>query len=415
VSFKTIIFFTKTYPFGKGEEYITAELDVLSQQFKKVILYPNDYYSDSIAHHRDLPKNVEILHLNQWLKKSNANTISDYGYLVKNTLIEFIKTDDKNYFITHLKWNLINFWTQYKLSNVLAHYLKQNNCRNSDTVFYSYWFHKSAILLSILKDRGTIQKFISRAHSVDLYHNDWGIINEFVKVPPFKMFKLKNAELIFPVSEHGTHYLKSKYPKFAKKVHTRYLGVTNMHKKKEKNQGFFHIVSCSGIDLNKRVHVLADALLNIDKQIHWTHFGSGNLTDKVREIESQFPDNIHLNLNGSTPNKTILKFYQENKVDLFVNLSIVEGLPVSILEAMAHEIPILATSVCGTPEAVIEEYNGFLLPVNFSMKELVGRLNYCIEHPEKLEKMGLNSRKLYLKKFSADKNYPEFANYLASL
>jgi colanic acid/amylovoran biosynthesis glycosyltransferase len=67
---KTLFILTKTYPFGKGEEYITAELDILSQHFHKVILYPNDYYSENTSHHRDLPKNVEILNLNQLLVNS---------------------------------------------------------------------------------------------------------------------------------------------------------------------------------------------------------------------------------------------------------------------------------------------------------------------------------------------------------
>jgi colanic acid/amylovoran biosynthesis glycosyltransferase len=48
----------------------------------------------------------------------------------------------------------------------------------------------------------------------------------------------------------------------------------------------------------------------------------------------------------------VLRFYDENRVDAFVNLSTSEGLPVSIMEAVAWDIPVVATAVGGTPELV---------------------------------------------------------------
>ena len=71
---------------------------------------------------------------------------------------------------------------------------------------------------TILKDKKQINEFVSRAHSVDLYHQDWGIINEKIKVPPFKMLKLENVSKIICVSAHGANYLKNKYPHLKKQV-----------------------------------------------------------------------------------------------------------------------------------------------------------------------------------------------------
>ena len=48
--------------------------------------------------------------------------------------------------------------------------------------------------------------------------------------------------------------------------------------------------------------------------------------------------------------------------DLFVLPSLFEGLPVSVLEAMAAELPIVATAIGGTDEAITSEESGLLVP-----------------------------------------------------
>jgi glycosyltransferase involved in cell wall biosynthesis len=48
--------------------------------------------------------------------------------------------------------------------------------------------------------------------------------------------------------------------------------------------------------------------------------------------------------------------------DLFVLPSLYEGLPVSVLEAMAAERPVVATAIGGTDEAVTTEDTGLLVP-----------------------------------------------------
>jgi glycosyltransferase involved in cell wall biosynthesis len=61
--------------------------------------------------------------------------------------------------------------------------------------------------------------------------------------------------------------------------------------------------------------------------------------------------------------------------DVYVNTSTYEGVSLTILEAMATALPVVATRVGGNPEVVIDQETGFLVPaVAASIAEAIGLL-----------------------------------------
>jgi len=415
-SSKTLFLLTKQYPFGHGEQYVTEELNYLSQAFARVLIYPNDYYGDGKTHAMQLPANVEVLNFNRdFGKDPQRKSLSDVWYLASRSLQELWASDHKVYFLKNLKWSLINFWSQLQLAKRFSAYLRRQGYTSDNAVFYSYWFHKSAIFLSVLRDKGSINGYVSRAHSIDLYHHGWGMINDTVKVPPYESFKVKHVSSLISISEHGRAYLSKRHPSLGARVSAARLGVVENEPAPAKHEaGKFHIVTCSGFDVNKRVHLLARAIAKLDTPVCWTHFGDGALRNEVEQAIAAFPAHSEARLMGRVSNETVQRFYATNRVDLFVNLSRVEGIPVSIMEAMAAGIPVLATAVYGSPEAVIEGRNGFLLPPDFTVDLLAGKLRDCMAQPQQLRTFGENARQVYLERFSATKNYTAFANYLTT-
>jgi len=79
--------------------------------------------------------------------------------------------------------------------------------------------------------------------------------------------------------------------------------------------------------------------------------------------------------------------------DLFVLPSYNEGLPISILEAMSYQLPILSTPVGGTPEIVQHGLNGFLFEPG-DKKALFQFLMNFVDRPKLIAQMGQESERI---------------------
>lgn len=92
----------------------------------------------------------------------------------------------------------------------------------------------------------------------------------------------------------------------------------------------------------------------------------------------------------------------------FVSSSRYEGLPYAVLESLVLGKPCLLTNVDGNKDLVKNSYNGFLVKENY--KEISSMIIELYTKPELLKLMSSNSKKLFLEKFSIDKNIRELEN-----
>jgi glycosyltransferase involved in cell wall biosynthesis len=105
-----------------------------------------------------------------------------------------------------------------------------------------------------------------------------------------------------------------------------------------------------------------------------------------------------------------VRHYYEN-CSIFVLPSYGEGLPRSILEAMAMNRPIITTDVPGCRETVINNVNGFLVkPKN--VLSLVDAMMKYIENPHLIERHGYESLKYCRLKFDVKNVNIQMLNYL---
>jgi glycosyltransferase involved in cell wall biosynthesis len=85
--------------------------------------------------------------------------------------------------------------------------------------------------------------------------------------------------------------------------------------------------------------------------------------------------------------------------DLFVLPSLTEGLPLSVLEAMSHRLPTVATAVGGIPELITSGENGLLVPVN-DPQELADALARLVRDGELRRSFGGSAYRRVQQQFS---------------
>lgn len=97
--------------------------------------------------------------------------------------------------------------------------------------------------------------------------------------------------------------------------------------------------------------------------------------------------------------------------DVFVLCSLLEGFPISILEAMRASIPVVASDVGGTREQVTDGVTGFLIPTD-DHQLLADRIETLLRNEKLRIRLGSAGRLKYERKFSADRMIARYAEVL---
>jgi glycosyltransferase involved in cell wall biosynthesis len=88
-------------------------------------------------------------------------------------------------------------------------------------------------------------------------------------------------------------------------------------------------------------------------------------------------------------------------LDVFVLPSWIEGMPITVLEAMAHGKPVVATAVGGTAELVVDGETGVLVPPR-DPDRLAEAIRQLLDDPESARRLGKAGRARVAERFSAE-------------
>jgi len=88
--------------------------------------------------------------------------------------------------------------------------------------------------------------------------------------------------------------------------------------------------------------------------------------------------------------------------DVCVLSSVREGLPITVLEAMAHGVPFVATDVGGNSEVIVDGETGFLVPIN-DVEALAYNIEKILQDSGLRMKLSANAKKRVEELFSVEK------------
>ena len=101
-------------------------------------------------------------------------------------------------------------------------------------------------------------------------------------------------------------------------------------------------------------------------------------------------------------------------MDIFCVPSLQEGFGLVAVEAMLHQLPVIATKVGGLKDIVIDGQVGFFVPPE-SPEFIAEKLQILIAHPQLRKKMGQRGKQRALENYTTDRYYKEVENLYLKL
>lgn len=263
----------------------------------------------------------------------------------------------------------------YKEGNIYLH-LVPNLYKSKTFIFTSFYMIKlikkydiNILLAQCPILGGALATFISKKTRIPIMVEIHGmeyfkiidsdkVVNKVASV--LMKYSLKNATKIRSLSPKMTEMLIEKDLEYnIVEIPNRVnFNIFNQPKKNNKLNETIKVISVGRFVWEKAYDVAIKAVVNLQNKydIELTLIGGGPLKNEYKEI-----------INGNTKIKLIEWISQENfvpllsKSDIYIQPSVSEGMPRSILEAMALKLPVVVSDVGAISGVIRDKKNGLLI------------------------------------------------------
>lgn len=406
-----LILLTAHFPFHPGEQFLEEEIKWWEKGYKKKLVIMPGWAS---GQPRKVPSNC-IIDCTLAEKASFFTKLFAVCRALMSSLfwreVLFIWKMHRSEFFSCLK---IGFW---KTQLVFVYYCKLKKVvrRGEEVTIYSYWNDTLSFAAALLRKQQMVKRLICRAHRFDVY--------EYSRPYGYMALKrqfVKSFDQVHAISNEGRNYLMKEYGFTDEVVLVSRLGVAVEEFVNVPSQDpFFVILSLSYCVPVKRIDKIIQAIaklkdLDEERRIKWCHIGSG---PELMKLQSQakevlFERGVEWCFHGELPNNAVHQFLRNESIDVLVNTSDSEGVPVSIMEAMSYGIPVIAPSIGGIAE-LVNRQTGVLLPPIPDIDSIARALsNYGhFKNPQ----TRIAAKEHIAKQFNAERNYPSFIETLSKL
>jgi len=227
--------------------------------------------------------------------------------------------------------------------------------------------------------------FSVTAHGSDIY-----------EYPPADFeSRIESASPFITISQFNRSYLQKKFPRLQDKIQVVHCGVDLQklpHRPSRKMGKPIRLLTVARLEKVKGVDILLDSCRDLmERGVDFECWIAGHGSQRwlLESQRDQLGLGSRIHFLGALPRADILNLY--STADIFILPSRREGIPVSVMEAMAVGLPVIAPRVTGLPELVNHDQNGWLVGPN-NPSELANAVITLIESPEKAVLFAQHSR-----------------------
>lgn len=232
--------------------------------------------------------------------------------------------------------------------------------------------------------------------------------------------KVQEARFIVAISEFSKQFLNRLVPGEQDKIHVVHCGLSPedfvRHAKPENNVPLLLFVA--QLAERKGAQVLVEACSILSERgvlFRCTMVGGGAEQEvlRLRQLVERHALDGAVEFAGAVPQERLKQYLQ--RADVFVLPCItasdgdMDGIPVSLMEAMAMEIPTVSTYVSGIPELIENEQSGLLVPEQ-DPEALADAIQRVLRDEELRERLGKNGRCRVQAEFNIHKNVAQLVN-----
>ncbi|KJL26327.1 Glycosyl transferases group 1 [Microbacterium azadirachtae] len=386
-----LLLLTHQYPYDAGDAaFVRNEIEALASAFDKVLVV--SLTAPAVAR-LALPRNVRYLGAVGTITPARAARGLRHPRRAARALRVFLGEGARS--LTQMRSDVIASLCGAWFASHPA--INQALASAQPLTVYSFWGVDIAYVLPWLRPRA--RRIAVRVHRYDLDERTAGY-------RPLRRAVLGAADVVLTIAESGRDYLRDRAPYIAPgRIVIRRLGIPSQPEVEPRTQpaDAIQLVSCSSVIALKRVDRILDTaaeLARAGERVSWTHFGDGPLFEALRAkavaLTSEIPS-LSVELRGRVPAAQVLEHHRVNHPAVFINLSTIEGIPVSAMEAACFGIPIVATDVGSTYELVGEALgSGILVNPDDDIETVVSAVRTILAEPTRFD-----SKRVWAERFDA--------------
>ena len=239
---------------------------------------------------------------------------------------------------------------------------------------------------------------------------------EFVDVVGFHLAeKVAGAVFVATVGQYGmSQVMNASDPAHWHKVVVLPLGVDvdaflpRRTLERDLNQPF-RLLSVGRLAAPKGYPIVIEALVLLrerGRNVRLTLVGDGPERATLEKLIAHHDLGDCVQLAGACNHDRLVGYYESG--DAFVLSSFLEGVPVVLMEAMAMELPCVATWITGIPEIIEKDVEGLLVPPA-SASAIADAVERLIGDPEGARRLGTAARRKVLVRYHLERNVERLA------